>query len=386
MEVKGLRHKVFRIGWWIIVSIISSVTVYGAYGGMVNPDVSTSGAIAAMAFPLSVIIAVIALLLAIWINRWSMIPLGVALLASSGAMWEFCPLNFTHPEPTQEELDERGFTLLSYNVLNFRSYNGQYPTDSTNATLSYILSTDADIACLVECEYLSEMNWANVHQAQVDSIKERYPYIHIDEGGNSILSKWPFHKVELQVPSSFEGRLAAYRVYVKWRRLTIFEVHMTSIGLSADDKELFKALTHLNAVADFEKVRNQLLGKLSVAFRARAQQARNLRDYINRVGGENIIVCGDFNDIPDCYAIRTICGDNLRNAYSDVGFGPTITYYANKFYFRIDHILYSDQLEPVWIERGDIRSSDHYPLLAQFLWKERQSLSSPMTFPNRGHY
>lgn len=379
-------HKAIRIGWWVVAIITATATVYGAYGGMVNPDVSTTGAIAAMVFPISAMLAVIALAVSFWVDRWAMIPLGAALAASVPAVWEFSPLNSRHPEPSAEALSERGFTLMSYNVLNFRSYSEQYPNDSTNATLSYILEADPDIACLVECEYLEPMNWANVYKPQVDSIKERYPYIHIDEGGNSILSKWPFHKVELQVPSSFEGRLAAYRVYVKWRRLTIFEVHMTSIGLSADDKELFRALTHLNAVADFEKVRHQLLGKLSVAFRARAQQARNLRDYINRVGGENIVVCGDFNDIPGCYAIRTICGDNLRSAYSDVGFGPTITYYANKFYFRIDHILYSDQLEPVWIKRGDVRTSDHYPLLVEFLWKERQPFSSPMTFPNRGHH
>lgn len=377
------KNKTFRAIWWVVTVVLAAITVYGGYGGMVNPDVTTSGALAAMAFPVLALLTLIALAVSFWIDRWSMIPLGVALLATIGPMWEFSPLNISRPQPTAEEDEERGFTLLSYNVLNFRNYRDEYPSDSTNATLTYILNTDPDIACLVECEYMCDMPWANVYKAQVDSIKERYPYIHIDEGGNSILSKWPFHKVELQVPSSFEGRLAAYRVYVKWRRLTIFEVHMTSIGLSADDKELFKALTRLNAVTDFDKVRHQLLGKLSVAFRMRAQQARNLRDYINRVGGENIIVCGDFNDIPGCYAIRTICGDNLANAFTEVGLGPSITYYANRFYFRIDHVLYSGELDPVWIKRGDIRTSDHYPLLAKFMWKERQKAPSRMTFPNR---
>lgn len=379
------RHKILKISWWVAVILLALATVYGGYGGMVNPDVSTTGALAAMAFPILVMLTVAALIAAFWIERWSMIPLAAALLATVGPMWEYCPLNLSHRQLTPEEESERAFTLMSYNVLNYRDYRGEYPTDSTNATLSYVLKTDPDIACLVECEYLSEMSWANVYQSQIDSIKERYPYYHIDEGGNSIFSKWPFHKVELQVPSSFEGRLAAYRVYVKWRRLTIFEVHMTSIGLSADDKELFRALTRLNAVADFEKVRHQLLGKLSVAFRSRAQQARNLRDYINRVGGENIIVCGDFNDIPGCYAIRTISGDDFENAFTKEGFGPSITYYANRFYFRIDHILYSGDLDPVWIERGDLRTSDHYPLVAKFLWRERQNTQSTMTFPNRTH-
>ncbi len=38
-------------------------------------------------------------------------------------------------------------------------------------------------------------------------------------------------------------------------------------------------------------------------------------------------------------------------------------------YFCIDHTLYRGGLVPVRMTRGDIRSSDHYPLLTEFYVK-----------------
>ena len=79
-------------------------------------------------------------------------------------------------------------------------------------------------------------------------------------------------------------------------------------------------------------------------------------------------MAGDFNDIQGSYALRTILGDgDMHDAYAENAFGPTITYHGNRFYFRIDHVLYRGDMEAVDIERGDTPSSDHYPLLTTFV-------------------
>ena len=80
-----------------------------------------------------------------------------------------------------------------------------------------------------------------------------------------------------------------------------------------------------------------------------------------------MIVCGDFNDTPGSYSYRTVRGDDMRDAYLDCAFGPAITYHDNRFYFKIDHVLYRGNLRAVDIERGRIDASDHYPLLATFV-------------------
>ena len=46
-----------------------------------------------------------------------------------------------------------------------------------------------------------------------------------------------------------------------------------------------------------------------------------------------------------------------------------ITYHANRFWFRIDHILYKGNMEARWLERLHNKSSDHYPLLVRFAWE-----------------
>ena len=62
-------------------------------------------------------------------------------------------------------------------------------------------------------------------------------------------------------------------------------------------------------------------------------------------------------------------GDDLHDAYADAAFGPTITYHENRFYFRIDQILYRGP-EILSIDRGNCKSSDHYPMIATFRFKD----------------
>lgn len=62
----------------------------------------------------------------------------------------------------------------------------------------------------------------------------------------------------------------------------------------------------------------------------------------------------------------------MKDAYVECGFGPLITYHANRFYFKIDQIFYSgNMLDAVKIKCVKNPSSDHYPLLVDFVWKEQ---------------
>lgn len=83
-----------------------------------------------------------------------------------------------------------------------------------------------------------------------------------------------------------------------------------------------------------------------------------------------MIVAGDFNDIPGCYALRELCRDDFRNAFTEAGCGPIVTYHANRFYFHIDHIVYRGNMEAVAYRRGDCEASDHYPVIATFRWTD----------------
>ena len=78
------------------------------------------------------------------------------------------------------------------------------------------------------------------------------------------------------------------------------------------------------------------------------------------------MVCGDFNDVVDSWAYSVIAGDDMKDAYLEAGCGPLATYNAHNLYFNIDHILYRGKLKAVNFGKGNLKSSDHYPIFSYF--------------------
>lgn len=361
------RNNILLAAGTAINVLAAMATIFTGYSGYISPETMPFAGLAGMTFPLWLIAdAVIIILDIIFARKLATVPC-TALLASLSPILTFAPVNLPEGAMTDDEKN-RSFTVLNYNVLNFTDNEAHYP-DSINRTLQYILSTDADIVCLQECEYLAPFAKYCVTREQVDSVKERYPYYLIGRGGQSVFSKYPIMPIPLPITSADEGDMAAYRTNVKGHVLTIFNVHLQSIGLTVSDKELFLELTSISVDKSLSRIRSQLVSKLYDAYLQRARQARQLRSYIDMLGG-NIILCGDFNDIPGCYALRTIADGTMKDAYLRTASGPKITYNANRFYFRIDHVLYQGDLDAVSVVRGNIPSSDHYPLLTTYVWKE----------------
>lgn len=362
--------------------MLALVTLMSAYGGIVNPDVSAIPAILAMTFPLWLGLTVAALTACLFFNRVMAIIPGVTILLCISPILSFCPLNLSREKLTPDE-EARSFTFMSYNVYGLNDFRHQLPSpkDTTmlyqevmkgknNPTLSYIISQDADIVCMQEFWWTLKPNHRVVSPALLDSIYAKYPY-RVMGAGNGILSKFPIYPVKLPKLNDATAFHLAAVAEIQGRRTLIVSVHLQSIGLDDSDKALYHEITAgeggREAIAGAKR---QLLSKLAKAFRNRAIQTRLIRSQIDSLGIENVIVAGDFNDIPDCYALRQLAKDDFKSAFSMAGCGPVITYHANRFYFQIDHILYRGQLDAVGYRKDDFDRSDHYPIMARFLWSE----------------
>lgn len=352
---------------WTLLNIACGLcTLLAGYGGYINPDKFALAQLANMTFPGWIVLTLILLAVNLFIRK-KLAWLSVAVLvACIGPILTISPLNFTSRSLSPDD-ESRTFTLLTYNVYNFRDNQGVNP-EWGNRTLSYILSTEADIVCLQESSNLNGVG----KKAQRDSINTRYPYrLYSNRSGEVLLSKYHATKIDTPQPDWGSGSFCAYDVEVEGHEVTVVNCHLQSIGLTDDDKELYRELTDKElrnpSRSELSKVKNGIVTKLLAAFRIRAQQARYIKEFLATRKG-NVILVGDFNDVPGSYAYRTIKSDGLKDAYSECAFGPTVTYNDNRFYFRIDQMLYRGDLEAVRIKRGDLRSSDHYPLLATFLW------------------
>ncbi len=362
------------IGLVVNVPVVTAL-VFSAYGGMIDPEVTAVGAIAAMLFPIFAIldVALTVVNLVMW-RRMALINV-LAMLCCLGPIYTFCPVNLPHGEVTDKNRD-RTFTLLTYNTYAFMYEGGErYDGFTPNRTLSYIIAKDPDVVVLQESFPLRGLSSWRLCPEQMDTLRQRYPYKIVNPFGLGLLSKYPADSIKVYKESfeqSVSADFTAYRVMIKGKLVHIYNVHLQSIGLTGADKELYETLTSgaLNR-GKIDEARRELMGKLGDAFRNRAIQARDLRHNVDSIGG-NAIICGDFNDIPGCYATRLARGHDFIDAYAFAGCGPAITYYANRFYFRIDHIFYRGYLRCLSVERDRVRSSDHYPLFATFEWDNLQ--------------
>lgn len=366
------RRIILMVG--VTVNVIALLaTVFTAYSGYIDPDNMPFAALAGMTFVLWIMFDGLLIVVdLIFKKQLAFVPV-IALLASAGPLLMFSPLNMPDHDLTAEE-QARSFKVMNYNILHFEDIDSLYP-DRINRTAQYIIGADADIVCLQECDRLTPSPKYCLTEEQIDTLTTMYPYHYVGHGDMAVLSKYPVKAVPLPRELGDHGDISVYSLTVDGHELTIFNVHLQSIGLTISDKELYFELTEVPSEKNLRPARSQLIPKLYDAYKQRASQARRLRTYIEEVGG-NVILCGDFNDIPGCYAVRTIEKAGMRDAYAETAFGPTITYSANRFYFRIDQVLYKGDLRPVSVVRGNVRSSDHYPLLTTYVWNQNTDKSN----------
>ena len=162
--MKPLRQDpIFNNLWRMINIIIALGTLAAAYGGIVNPEITSIPAILAMTFPLWLLLSVIVIVIGICIpgmRKTATIP-AIGIACCIGPILAYAPMHFSTPA-INEDPQEPSFTLLSYNTLAFNDIQrDSIITDkelikqaidngARNPTASYIISTDADILCLQE--------------------------------------------------------------------------------------------------------------------------------------------------------------------------------------------------------------------------------------------
>ena len=275
----------------------------------------------------------------------------------------FCPLHLKTTLPPQEEI----IKVLSYNVMSF-AYK-DHTEKSPNKIIQYIAESEADIICLQEYMVSSRENLMS--SRDIAKALPMYPFISeiffsSKENGNkyglAVLSKFPIiNSRRIPFPSQYNGS-SMHEINVRGKNVVVVNNHLESFKLTSEDRSRYSdMITHIN-LESFDDFRGSIQQKLGQAFRIRAKQSETIAEEIHKKNGYFTIVCGDFNDTPISYALRTVQGP-LINAYTESGFGLGISYNQNFFFFRIDHILHSSSIESFNC-RVDTRVnlSDHYPI------------------------
>ena len=357
---------------WSINAVCMAAFLLSAYSPYIHPAEHPLRSCLGLAFPVFLLVNICFLLFWLTVRRYRLALLPLAgLLLTYPQIRTYLPLNFH-----TDHLPEGSLKILSYNVMGFDKLLKD-GSENLNPILGYIKRQDADIVCLQEFRYSTNGDPAQLSEEDICSVLKEYPYY--AHGGSrksgrmnlAVFSRFPIlSSSNVDYGESMNASML-HELLIGSDTLTLVNNHLESNKLTKADKALYEEIIkdpNKNTVSAGGRT---LLRKLAEAGVRRAGQADLLAERMAREARPTTIICGDFNDIPVSYTHRVVQGDR-RDAYVDAGSGPGISYNQNKFYFRIDNILYSGALRALRCRvDNSIKDSDHYPIYAYLSLENR---------------
>lgn len=324
-----------------------------------------------MALPLFIVINFIFVI--IWILRKRHFAV-VSLLAIAACLPQLFKLTATNIGNTKTENQQaKIIKIMSYNVRDFDLYNWSENANSKEKIFQTIKEKNPDVICFQEFYTDSTKEFNTITQLQRLGYKHYFftrelVLRNTDEWGISIFSKLPIkeHGNIMKQPfktgygkKPFKGLYAD--IAIGDTVIRFVNVHLQSIYFGEKDYE---------TIAEFRETQNldehgakNIVIKLKKAFERRALQADELKKFLNEQT-KPIILCGDFNDLPNSYVANRI-SKNMKDAFVDYGFGIGHTYNGKIPFLRIDYMLTSPAFTVQKFQIINNKISDHFPIYGE---------------------
>lgn len=340
-------------------NLLTALLLIGcAYSPMLPAEEMPLLALSGLAFPFVLGANVIFLLFWLILYRPFMLVSLLSCVLCFPQIRALSPINFFRQKPKGESIK-----VVSYNILS--SNLKKTTANKENPMIAYLESTGADIICLQEFPFAAVKG-----DASTQKLFAEYPYKSYMVSDDSelsahflaCLSKYPILSVDKLDFNSTSNGCTRYRILHEDDTLVVYNCHLQSNSLNADNKSSYEQLLTNPKGNINEEATKELVKKLREATAKRAAQATILMADVNKQTSPYIIVCGDFNDSPISYT-RKLLTEVLDDAYINSGNGPGFSYNRNKMYYRIDHILHSKDFKSyACIVDCTIKTSDHYPI------------------------
>lgn len=282
--------------------------------------------------------------------RRAWIPL-LGLAGCCCSIRTYCPFNLTSPPP------KGCLKILTYNTLNFGGLEND--EKGRNRVALYMGSTRSDIICFQEGSTYKNSLYEDMCRlagaTYMDTVNLK----------NNILgcySRYPIVGREVICSNAGNGSVVFRILLGRGDTLRMVNCHLASMQLTVDDRAMYHEMVLKPEEADVGRESRLLVSKIAAAAARRAGQADSVAEWLSRHKGENIVVCGDFNDSPISYTRRRIA-EGLTDAYVATANGIGRSFNRDAIYVRIDNILVSDHWKPYScrLDRS-VLLSDHYPM------------------------
>lgn len=326
-----------------------------------NPSQFWFIAILGMGFPILLLLVLICLLIcALLRSKWSFLALAALLIS-----WQQISVLFAFR--TNKGFDftkkENSLRVLTWNVSswteNVDMADRVERTGLRSLMLDAVQMQNADVLCFQEYfdSFAPELYPANIPVFK----KMGFNYYHFTpllkmaggklQAGLCVFSKYPivdtaFFKV--QNKGNSEG-VSITDIQFNKKIIRVINTHLESPRLAKQE---------YNPLGEVEESRS-VAGKIKRAYLLRSEQAQAIRNCID-TSKYPVIVCGDFNDVPNSYTYFKIKG-NLQDAFLQKGAGLGKTFQFISPTLRIDFMLADKRFSINQFSRPDYPYSDHYP-------------------------
>ena len=350
----------------VAISAITAIIMLIILGGRIfEPDKLWYFSLTGLISPIIYLIAIALSLY--WIIRWRWrMFIFVAVFVAMG--WPYVSLYYkmnigkVYGEPRYE----RGnIKVLTYNV---RYLTDESWTESTtDSILTFIKGENPDIVCFQEFPTKGEE-----HDKVIEALSKYKSSKMLSDELDGVICFSKHRIIRTDSISGFCGTGKGVWCDVKINNDTvrIYNLHLQTTSINLDDREYINNIEFLEPAdtSHFNKFKD-MAQRLYENSCTRAHQVDAIRHDIKHCPYP-VIVCGDFNDVPMSYTYRTVAS-GLKDTFREQGNGYASTFKGFFDLLRIDYILVSKQFETLSYKVTPLEWSDHNPVTARVILKNR---------------
>jgi len=367
---KSLFRSITKKFFIISNIILAALFLLGCYGGLLNPQYWWPlGFLTLAAFYLLA-------LLVVFIVFWLFVKPKLVFISFAAIAISYKPISniipFRFSSSFAKQKQAGALRIMSWNVEHFDILEHKTHPERKQEMLDLIKEYQPDIACYQEMvgsdSIRTAINYIPDMMQQMSMEYSHYSYNRkIDFDGNHhfgiiTFSKYPI--INKQTISFYPYDYNSIFQYCDIVKATdtfrVFNIHLQSLKFSATNLR-FIDNPEMKTEEDVEQSKN-LIYKLKIGFVKRKTQSERIKDEMEQ-SPYPVIVCGDFNDVPNSYAYTTI-GKGLQNTFAEKGSGISRTFTGISPTLRIDNIFVSPVFLVQQFTRINKKLSDHFPIFA----------------------
>ena len=365
------RRRKKRHNWTfeIITAFIVALTICCAYAGAIGPQTFFGAPFMVLAFIPMLILSLVFLVIALFARRWiAALVVVFGFVATAPIIKMFVPMNTIDTAPPMPADPKLVLKVMTYNALSF-NYNESGLNAKPSESMRLILDNNPDVVLLQEGGAVG-VEWNEIPSIKpyMDEIKQKFPYCYQSGEGLNIMSKYPF-TTQAVGESQHSRTLLGYNRNQSSHVARVYDLQLPS-GKQLRLVDFRLQSYHLSFGKNMDvrvspDVKPSAIERMRRSFVLRSDNASVVRQAVDE-SPANVIVCGDMNDVTTSHVYRVIKGEDLTDAWADVGRGYAHTFNRHHLPFRIDHVLYRGDVRAVAATRLKGGSSDHYPLMVSF--------------------